>query len=106
MGELNLDETFYIPDISIVGKAVYRFVAAQMTNIKPVYEANVRTGSYKISESESSISAQFLVDIPELRRTVRVEIDSDNSSRSGLYVFCPEATEMVYPPTKCTGVDQ
>ncbi len=103
---LELDQSFGITDVSVVGQSVYGFLYAQLSDAKPSYQANVRDGSYKLTSDGSVTNGQFLVDVPDLQRTLRVEIEANDSVGStSIYVFCPSESELVYKPISCQEVD-
>ncbi|HJP81572.1 MAG TPA: hypothetical protein VJ841_04220 [Candidatus Saccharimonadales bacterium] len=63
---------------------------------------SIRDGSYKKSAEGTVITIQFLIDIPSVKRTYKINIGRDSSTgENSLYILCPDTNELKYGTFDC-----
>lgn len=88
-----------------IEKNIYSYASRTVSNPKPYYNAIIRSGSYKKTYSQTDDNTpviDFLVDIPDIKRTYKVDYSGGKySAEHILYILCPDTDEMIYPTFAC-----
>jgi hypothetical protein len=101
--ELDLSETFNVSSTSDITQGLYGFIKTQTTNPKGSYSGNVRKGSYIVRTENNITFGSFLIDIPELQRTIKITLESSSiGGYNTVYFVCPNQSELVYKPIVCS----
>lgn len=66
------------------------------------YSASIRENSLKENNNQPIYSVEFIVDIPEIKRSYKSSISSDSSTgQNTIYTLCLDKSEMIYPDFNC-----
>lgn len=105
---LNIEGTFEGVTSADVESQAYKLLAEQIKDPKEYYEGEIRQNSVvsKDTTNQDATTLSFLIDIPELKRTFKVQIEQgENEEYTTLYVVCPEPSEFKYPAVDCKDIE-
>jgi hypothetical protein len=92
-------------DIDVTTKAtivssIDHYIADTSHTTDPI--GTIRDGSYKKTVDGTISTIVFLVDIPSLKRSYKINFGTDSSTgQQTLYTLCPTSDELVYPSFNC-----
>ena len=91
--------------IDSIQSTLYGIVRASEADSKTYYEGVIREGSYKRTNSDSSLySVSFITDIPDIKKSWRVQYNADSQGADGstpVIVSCLDDKEMIYGEFDC-----
>jgi hypothetical protein len=91
--------------IQTVKTLVYQKIKSSVVNPKTTYTAEVREWSYRITTKNQATTTSFMVDIPEVKQSYRVEAGNSSDGYGAVYVFCPSAQQLIYPAFSCSDAE-